>query len=683
MARWRAGDAHMARKPTKPETTTETGEAKPEDLAAVAAAAGEPATAPAKAAPAKTERPKPAKPAPKKKAEPEEDEDDDEEDEDDEDEDDDEEEDEEEHPQFTAKEALTAFAGLFRFTWPALRKYPKWLAIVIFGLLVETAFNVVFPLSLKFLIDDVLSSEATNQLSTLVTILVALGVGGLVVSLVTIWYEYIDSLLMSSAMADIRRRLFEHLQTLSAGFYSRTKVGAITSRFGSDMGAVDEAMTHFVTWGMLPFLELLAGIVLMFFLNWQLALVAMLMFPITLIGPRFISGHAVDAAYQERRAAAGLVAVVNENISAQNVVKAFELRRTAIHWFEERNQIERTQAIRHRFLNAMVERSVTISVLMLHLVVFGIGAYLTYQEEISLGTFIAFESVFWELSYNIGHVTQFIPVAITGSGATKHINDLFNEPARSRDPDDAPGVPRITREIRFTNVDFSYTGTEKQITDLNMVVPAGARVAVVGPSGSGKSTVLSLLMRLYDPTGGTIKVDDSDIVAARRESLREQMAIVFQENVLFDISIRENIRLGRPGATDKDVEAAAKAAEIHRFIKSLPNGYDTVVGERGNMMSGGQRQRVAIARAIIRDPAILMLDEATSALDHGTEQAINKTLMKISAGRTMITVTHRLHSVTEMDTIFVLDKGRLVEKGSHKELLRKKGIYAELWKQAG
>jgi ATP-binding cassette subfamily B protein len=214
--------------------------------------------------------------------------------------------------------------------------------------------------------------------------------------------------------------------------------------------------------------------------------------------------------------------------------------------------------------------------------------------------------------------------------------------------------------MTFQNVDFSYGGDEKQIEDLNLTIPAGSRVAIVGPSGSGKSTVLNLLMRLYDPTGGTIAVDGQDICKARRESLREQMGIVFQDNVLFDISIRENIRLGNPSATDKEVERQPRRRKS-TASSSLPHGYDTVVGERGNMMSGGQRQRVAIARAIIRNPAILLLDEATSALDHGTEQAINKTLMKVAKGRTMITVTHRLHSVTEMDKIFVMEKGELLE----------------------
>ena len=681
----------MARKPSNPadpaaETAAPDAVALPASDAVASAVPDSPAAVtaqPAKPHAAKPQaaKPQPAKAQPKRKDE-DDDEDEDDEDDDEEEDDDDEDDDDDELPTYSAAEAANAIVGLFRFTWPVLRRYPKWLGIVLVGLLIETAFNVVFPLSLKFLIDDVLSSDATNQLRTLVWILVALGVFGIIVSAVTIWYEYIDSLLMSTAMADIRRRLFEHLQTLSAGFYSRTKTGAITSRFGSDMGAIDEAMTHMVTWGMLPFFELLAGIGLMFYLNWQLAMLAMLLFPLTLIGPRLLSGRAVDAAYQERKAAAGLVAVVNENISAQNVVKAFELRRTSLNWFEQRNEAERVQAIRHRFLNAMVERTVTIAVLMLHLAVFGIGAYLTYMEEISLGTFIAFESVFWELSYNIGHVTQFIPVAISGSGATKHINDLMNEPARNQDPADWPGVARMEKEITFRNVSFSYGGDEKQIRNLSLTIPVNAKVAIVGPSGSGKSTVLSLLMRLYDPQSGVIAVDGQNITRARRESLREQMAIVFQDNILFDISIRENIRLGNPAASDAEVEAAAKAAEIHRFIRSLPNGYDTVVGERGNLMSGGQRQRVAIARAIIRNPAILLLDEATSALDHGTERAINRTLAKVAEGRTMITVTHRLQSVTEMDHIFVLDEGRLAEHGTHAELLRKKGVYAALWKES-
>ena len=678
----------MARKPTSKDKTTETVEDKPvvapADVAAVPQAdqaiAAE-AAPPAKKAPAKPAAKKPAA-KPVAKPEPEEDEDDDEDD-DDEDEDDEDEEDDEiedEHPVFTAKEAAGALTGMFRFIWPYIAKYPKWLAIVVAGLLIETAFNVIFPLSLKYLIDEVLQNDNHQAL---IWILVTLGTLGVIVSVITIWYEYVDSLLMSSAMADIRAKLFEHLQSLSAGFYSRTKTGAITSRFGSDMTTIDEAVSHLVTWGMLPALELVAGIGLMFYLNWQLALVALLLFPVALIGPRLLSGPAVDAAYQERRAAASLVSVVQENVSAQNVVKAFELRRTAIGWFGERNEWEKKQAIRHRFLNAMVERSVTISVLMLHLLIFGLGAYLTYNEEITLGTFITFESVFWELSYNIGHVTQYIPVAISGSGATRHINDLFNEPARNQDAPEAAPVPRIQTAISFNNVDFSYGGDKKQLENVSLVVPAGSRVAVVGPSGSGKSTVLNLLMRLYDPVSGTIKVDDTDIVKARRDSLREQMAIVFQDNLLFDISIRENIRLGNLAATDEEVERAAKTAEIHRFIKSLPNGYDTVVGERGNMMSGGQRQRVAIARAIVRDPSILLLDEATSALDHGTEKAINKTLMKVSAGRTMITVTHRLHSVIEMDKIFVMEAGRLVEEGTHAELVKKKGVYATLWKQAG
>jgi ATP-binding cassette, subfamily B, bacterial len=339
----------------------------------------------------------------------------------------------------------------------------------------------------------------------------------------------------------------------------------------------------------------------------------------------------------------------------------------------------RRLAFRMLWINGLVERSVTISVLALHLVVLALGAYLVWNETIQLGTFVAFETLFWELSYNVGHLTQFIPVMIEGAGAAKHINDFLDEPIRSSDRADARDLPPFEKEIRFDNVVFSYDGKQNHLNKLNLTIPAGKRVAIVGRSGAGKSTVINLLLKLYDAKSGRLTLDGNEVAELKRESLRSQMAVVFQDNLLFNMTMRENIRLGNLNATDAEVEAAAKAAEIHKFIEGLPDGYDTLVGERGSTVSGGQRQRMAIARALLRNPSILLLDEATSALDQTTERSIIRTLNKVAKGRTVISVTHRLTSVVDMDVVYVLEKGKLAEQGTHAALLKKKGLYYRLW----
>src|SRR5438874_13602274 len=328
----------------------------------------------------------------------------------------------------------------------------------------------------------------------------------------------------------------------------------------------------------------------------------------------------------------------------------------------------------------MVERTVTISVLLLHLVVLAIGAYLATKGQITIGTFVTFESAFWEVSYNIAHVMHFIPVSIQSAAAVRHNQEMLDEPTRGADRPGAPDLPRITNDITFDRVGFQYEGGQQPVLDnLTLKLNVGKTIAIVGPSGSGKSTLLNLILRLYTPDEGRVTIDGVDIRRVTRESLRRGMAVVFQENMLFNMNIRENIRLGKEGATDQEVEEAARKAEIHRYIMSLPQGYDTSVGERGDTLSGGQRQRIAIARAIIRNPSVLLLDEATSALDQTTEAAINRTLMKLAAGRTMIWSTHRLSSVVEMVERIVISNGKAIERGSHAKLVAANGVYRRLW----
>ncbi len=578
---------------------------------------------------------------------------------------------------YTAKEAAGALATIYGFVKPFLKNYRKLIAFVGLGVLVETLFNVIMPLSLKFLIDDALGEE---DFEALIRILSVLAVAGIITSIVAIWYEWWDARLAASLISDVRTRIFEHVQNLPAAFFQRTKRGEILSRFSVDLSAFEGSVKGFSSYAALPFLELIAGIILMLALNWQLAAISLLVFPITLIGPRIITPKAVQANYEQKLNEASLLGMVQENIATQAVVKAFMLQRKMLGWFTMRNSEARIKIASAAFLSTMVERTVTVAVLLLHLVVLAIGAYLATKGQITVGTFVTFESAFWEVSYNIAHVMHFIPVSIQSAAAVRHIQELIDEPIRGADRPGAPDLPRISHDISFEHVTFKYEGSETPVLDnLSLKLDVGKTIAIVGPSGSGKSTLLNLILRLYVPDEGRVTIDGIDVRKVTRDSLRRNMAVVFQENMLFNMSIRENIRLGKEGATDKEVEEAARKAEIHRYIMSLPRKYDTQVGERGDTLSGGQRQRIAIARAIVRDPSILLLDEATSALDQTTEAAINKTLMKLARGRTMIFSTHRLTSVVDMDEIIVISGGRVVERGSHQQLLAANGMYRQLW----
>jgi ATP-binding cassette subfamily B protein len=388
----------------------------------------------------------------------------------------------------------------------------------------------------------------------------------------------------------------------------------------------------------------------------------------------------VQSNYEQKLNESALLGMVQENIAAQAVIKAFSLQRRTFGWFKLRNDQARGKFAAATFLSTMVERSVNTAVLLLHLVVLALGAYLATKGQITIGTFVTFESAFWEVSYNIAHVMHFIPISIQSAAAVRHIQELFDEPMRGGDRPGASDLPRITNNITFDRITFQYEGASQPVLDnFSLKLNVGKSIAIVGPSGSGKSTLLNLILRLYVPDEGRVSIDGVDIRKVTRESLRRSMAVVFQENMLFNMSIRENIRLGKEGATDAEVEEAARKAEIHHYIMSLPRKYDTVVGERGDTLSGGQRQRLAIARAIIRNPSVLLLDEATSALDQTTEAAINRTLLKVAKGRTMIWSTHRLTSVIEMDEIIVISGGRAIERGTHAQLLAKNGVYRKLW----
>ena len=577
--------------------------------------------------------------------------------------------------------AAEALAALLAAILVSLRPYRGRVVLLALLLLLEVAFQAAVPLSFKFLIDQ---GVVRRDLRFLVVTLTGLGIATVVVMAGGLARDHLYARLGSRVLGDLRSRMFQRLQLLSMSFYSRAQTGDVLSRFSADLGAVEGAMAGAISWGVLPALDVLACTILLFLLDWRLALAAMLIWPLCLGGPRIFAPRASAASYRLRQEEAQTLSCIQENVAAQAVVKAFGLERLSVASFEHRNRLLADSRIRFAFLSAMVERSAAIGIHILQVSILGLGSYLAYLGQISIGSLAAFQALFLSLSYSLSYVTQYAPALLLAAGGMRRIEELLSEEAEIVDREDASPLAGPAREIAFEDVAFSYGSGQSTLDHVTFRIPEGASVAFVGSSGAGKSTVLNLLMRFYDPQTGEVRLGGRGLRGISLESLRASFGVVFQENYIFDTTLRENIRVGKPSADEAEVQAAARAAEIHDFIAGLPQEYDTFVGERGGRLSGGERQRIAIARAILRDPAILVLDEATSALDPATEAALNATLARVARGRTVVSVTHRLQSVTGVDRIFVLDHGRLVEEGRHAELLERRGPYRQLWdKQSG
>jgi ATP-binding cassette subfamily B protein len=562
-----------------------------------------------------------------------------------------------------------------------LRPYRFQTVLLLLLLLVNLAFTMGWPLSFKYMIDEGLMQK--NERVLVLTLLGLIG-GVAIASLAGVGRGYLYSFLGAHVLKDIRIKTFAQLQRLSIGFYSRVSTGDIMARFSSDLAAMENAVTWAASSLLMHSTSVLIGSIILFTLEWRLALLTLSGLLLCVITPRRMARKAAQMSYGLKETEARLNQTVQENISAQAVVKAFGLGKQVMEDFEQQANDLARRTFRFSFSADNVERIPTIIILVFEIMVVGAGVVLVYQDKLTLGTLIALHTLFIHISFSVEALTKAVPVILRAVGGLQRIEDFLAEQPDVVDKPGAPDLPRLSSAITFHKVTFTYDSGQMALQDVNLQIPRGSFVAFVGPSGCGKSTIINLLLRFYEPKAGTISFDGIHANQVNLESLSDHMAVVFQESFLFNASVRDNIRLGKPEASEEEIRSAAQAAEIHDVILRLPQGYDTMVGERGSGLSGGQRQRIAIARALLRDPEILMLDEATSALDPETEAAINETLSRVGAGRTVLSATHRLSSAQNADCIYLLTNGMIKEQGRHPELLAKGDHYARLWhKQSG
>jgi ATP-binding cassette subfamily B protein len=574
--------------------------------------------------------------------------------------------------------------GIFEFLnalYKYLKPYRFQTLLLLILLIINTAFLMGWPLSFKYLIDK---GIVDRNWGVLIKTLVVLSVGVLIAAAAGVARGYLYAYLSANVLKDIRQKVFEHLQRLSMGYYTRTSTGDIMARFSTDLTSLENVVTNAAPTLVMQGLGVLLGSIVLFTVEWRIALITLLGLLLCVTLPRRLAGKTATMGYDFKNREAQLAQTVQENINAQAVVKAFGLTKKAIQDFAHQTAELARISLRFSFSADNVERIPSIIILIFEIFVIAAGVILVFERQITLGTLVALHTIFIHISFSVTALTKVVPVILRSIGGLQRIEELLAEAPDVVEIADAPAIEKFSSDITFKDVSFSYTQDNLTLNRINLRIPKGSSVAFVGPSGCGKSTILNLLLRFYEPKAGAVFIDGEDEKKINADSFRCQMAVVFQESFLFNASIRENIRLARPDASEEEIHSAAEAAGIHNAILRMPNGYDTLVGERGSLLSGGQRQRVAIARALLRNPEILILDEATSALDPETEHAINQTLANVGKGRTVISVTHRLSSATNADSIFLLKDGSIIEQGNHEELLGAEGLYTQLWqKQTG
>lgn len=558
------------------------------------------------------------------------------------------------------------------------------IATIIIGI-IKFGIPMLIPLLIKYVIDGVIDNHTLTNHDKLIRLAIALGIAVFIFAVIRPPIEYLRQYLAqwtsNKILYDIRKKLYHHLQALSARFYANNQAGQIISRVINDV----EQTKDFILTGLmniwLDCVTIVIALTIMFVLDIKLTLAAIFIFPFYILTVYFFFGRLRRLTRKRSQALAEVQGFLHERVQGMSVIKSFAIEDNEAENFDKHNRHFLHRAFTHTRWNANSFAAINTVTDLGPLIVIGVGAYLAINGSITVGTLAAFVGYLEQLFGPLRRLVSSFTTLTQSFASMDRVFQLMDEDYDIKNNIGAQPIPIEHGNIKMNHVYFKYNEDESMILkDINLDIEQGQTVAFVGMSGGGKSTLINLIPRFYDTLKGEISIDGHNLKEFLTGSLRHQIGLVQQDNVLFSDTIRENILLGKPDATEEEIVDAAKKANAHDFIMSLSDGYDTEVGERGVKLSGGQKQRISIARIFLNNPPIIILDEATSALDLESEAIIQDALNVLSRDRTTLIVAHRLSTITHADKIVVMEEGQIVETGTHQELLEKKGAYEHLFR---
>jgi ATP-binding cassette subfamily B protein len=574
-----------------------------------------------------------------------------------------------------------------------LKPHIKLLMVGLAAVVGEGVADLLQPWPLKIVLDNVLQSRQIHGwlnrfiLATAGTDKVAIlrfaAIAVLVVAVIDAVCTYSDKYVTTSVgqwvVHDLRRTLYHHIQRLSLAYHDRKQTGDLISRVTNDIDAIQSFITSGLLGALVNCLTLFGMIGVMLYLNWQFTLIALSIAPVLFVVVYSYTRRIKKASREVRKKEGEMVSVMQEVLSSIRVVKAFAREEYEERRLEEESLESVEIAMRARSLKAKLSPLVGVIVASGTAMVLWFGARMALTGRLSAGSLVVFILYLGKMYKPMQELSKMTDTYSKASVGFERIQEVIEMDGEVKDLPGARRAPRFKGNIEFENVNFGYEPDRLVLRDVNLKIEPGQVAALVGRTGAGKSTIISLIPRFYDPTSGVVKIDGQDIRRFQQKSLRQQMSFVLQETLLFHGTIWYNIAYGKPEATRREILRAAEMANAQEFIDKLPQGYDTMVGERGVTLSGGQRQRIAIARAIIRNTPLLILDEPSSGLDAASEKLVFEALDRLMEGRTSIVIAHRLSTIRQAGIIFVVNDGSIVERGTHEELVNSGGIYSELY----